>query len=283
MIIFKHTKDLVNYLQQINYSKRSVGFVPTMGALHQGHLSLVETAKANNGLVICSIFVNPTQFNNQDDLDKYPSTLDKDIELLERVGCDILFSPTFDDIYPDGADYKIEVDLKGLDLLMEGAFRPGHFEGVVQVVKAFLDIVRPSQLYMGQKDFQQFTIIRQMIDSLKMEVELVVVPIKREANGLAMSSRNARLSEANKSLAAAIYSQMLEAKSAILAGETITVVQESAMKALEAKGFEPEYFDVVNTSTLLPVDKRKKGIELVICVAAWLQGVRLIDNEIIEG
>ncbi len=182
----------VNSLQRTlnTYRKQglTIGFVPTMGALHAGHLSLIRQSAKKNDIVVCSIFVNPTQFNNASDLAKYPRTLKKDGQLLESAGCHLLFAPSVDEIYPPGLDTEVKFSFKGLDKMMEGRFRPGHFKGMAQVVKRLLDLVQPHDLYMGQKDFQQFTIVAHMIKTLKLPIQLVVCPIMREAHGLAMSS-----------------------------------------------------------------------------------------------
>ena len=182
----------VNSLQRTlnTYRKQglTIGFVPTMGALHAGHLSLIQQAAKKNDIVVCSIFVNPTQFNNASDLAKYPRTLKKDGQLLETAGCHLLFAPSVDEIYPPGLDTEVHFSFKGLDKMMEGRYRPGHFKGMAQVVKRLLDLVLPNDLYMGQKDFQQFTIVAHMIKTLKLPIRLVVCPIMREAHGLAMSS-----------------------------------------------------------------------------------------------
>jgi pantoate--beta-alanine ligase len=174
---------------------RTIGFTPTLGALHSGHLQLMQRSQRECDVAICSIFVNPTQFNDPTDLKKYPRTLKADKTLLESIEVDYLFNPLVDEVYPKGLDTHVEIDFGQLDKVMEGAMRPGHFAGVAQVVKRLLDMVRPTHLYMGQKDFQQFTIIQHMIDLLDMPVQLVVCPIVREADGLAMSSRNRRLSD----------------------------------------------------------------------------------------
>lgn len=200
-------------LIEINKNKgASIGFVPTMGALHEGHLTLVRSASKENDVVIVSIFVNPTQFNDKKDLEKYPRTLDSDLLLLSGSGANVVFAPGVDDIYPDGDDKGADIDLGGLDMYMEGAFRPGHFKGVAQVVKRLLEIVTPDRLYMGQKDFQQFTIIQYMLDSLKINTQLVVCPIVRETTGLAMSSRNARLSSPTRAAAGIIFRVLKSAK-----------------------------------------------------------------------
>ncbi len=277
MLLFKKESDLRIYLQQKKEKKALIGFVPTMGALHNGHLSLIREARRETDMVVCSIFVNPTQFNEQKDLDTYPRTPHKDIELLSRVGCDVLFMPGADEIYPPGLNTRIDLDFKSLDKVMEGAFRPGHFEGVAQVVKRLLDIVEPDGLYMGQKDFQQLTIIGYMIDQLGIPTKLVSCPIIREENGLAMSSRNVRLEKGLRKRAVVIYQTLLQAKDWIQEMSP-REIEEKALKALAIPGFRPEYFKVVDARTLQEVDQLEKDHPLVACAAVWAGEVRLIDN-----
>lgn len=259
----------------------SVGFVPTMGALHEGHLTLAKRAKKENDFVIVSIFVNPTQFNDKKDLEKYPRTLESDLLLLETTGVDVVFFPEVSEVYPDGDDKGAEIDLGGLDTYMEGAFRPGHFKGVAQVVKRLLDIVTPDKLYMGQKDFQQFTIIHHMIQKLKISTELVVCPIIREPNGLAMSSRNERLSSATRSVAGIIYKTLKAAKRQS-STKTPEQISSYGMKKLNVAPFEPEYFIIVDGYKLTPIDDIHATKYAVACVAVWADGVRLIDNIILK-
>jgi pantoate--beta-alanine ligase len=277
MLLFKKVKDLSAYTGRQRKKKAHIGFVPTMGALHEGHLSLIRAARAQSDVVICSIFVNPTQFNEQKDLDTYPRTPHKDIHLLSKVGCDVLFMPEAAEIYPPGLDTQLELDLHPLDSVMEGAFRPGHFEGVAQVVKRLLDIVQPHSLYMGQKDFQQLTIIRHVIRQLGLPTELVSCPIKREQNGLAMSSRNVRLSKELRDRAAVIHQTLLKAQSWIREMSPAEV-EEKALQSLSIPGFRPEYFKIVDPHTLMEVSDLNNGAPPVACTAVWAGEVRLIDN-----
>ena len=276
-----HTAELKKLIE-INKSKgASIGFVPTMGALHAGHLTLVRSASKENDVVVVSIFVNPTQFNDKKDLEKYPRTLDSDLLLLSGSGANVVFAPGVEDIYPDGDDKGADIDLGGLDMYMEGAFRPGHFKGVAQVVKRLLEIVTPDRLYMGQKDFQQFTIIQYMLDSLKINTKLVVCPIVRETTGLAMSSRNARLSSPTRAAAGIIFRVLKSAKRQS-ASKSPQEICETAMKKLKSQPFDPEYFIIVDGNTLQPVDDLGSTNYAVACVAVWAEGVRLIDNLIIK-
>ncbi len=277
MYLFKKVSDLQHYLKNTVNAAQNLGFIPTMGALHEGHLSLLRKAKKANALTVCSIFVNPTQFNEQSDLARYPRTPGKDIELLEMVGCDVLFLPDVEEIYPPGLDTKLQIDLKGLDQAMEGAFRPGHFAGVAEVVKRLLDIVQPNQLFMGQKDFQQFTIVKQMIDQLSIPVELVMVETVREADGLAMSSRNQRLTEESRKLAPKIHETLVAART-WLDEMPVEAVKAKAMEELSASGLKPEYFEIVDRQQLQLITDWSAQDEAVACTAVWAGEVRLIDN-----
>ncbi|MBP6397435.1 MAG: pantoate--beta-alanine ligase [Saprospiraceae bacterium] len=276
----------VNSLQRTlnTYRKQglTIGFVPTMGALHAGHLSLIRQSAKKNDIVVCSIFVNPTQFNNASDLAKYPRTLKKDGQLLESAGCHLLFAPSVDEIYPPGLDTEVKFSFKGLDKMMEGRFRPGHFKGMAQVVKRLLDLVQPHDLYMGQKDFQQFTIVAHMIKTLKLPIQLVVCPIMREAHGLAMSSRNERLNADLRARAALIYKTLKAAKTK-LKSMAVSDVEKWAMQKMEVPDFKPEYFSIVDGYTLKPVENPESHDYIVACTAIWAGEVRLIDNMIYKN
>ena len=241
MILFKKGHQLQNYLATLKSDKKSIGLVPTMGALHVGHLSLIQKAKEENDCVVCSIFVNPTQFNETTDLEKYPRTAAKDIELLTSVGTDVLLMPPVEEVYPKELNTTLELDFGKLATLMEGEFRPGHFDGMAQVVNRLSNMVQPHSLYMGQKDFQQITIVRSMLTQLKSEIKLVMCPIKREENGLAMSSRNVRLTPGNRTLAVKVSQTLLGAKK-MMDEKTPKEVKDWAMKELSIPEFKPEYF-----------------------------------------
>ncbi len=277
MVIFKKVKDLQRYLKSLNATQLRVGFTPTMGALHKGHISLIQQSKECSTLSVCSIFVNPTQFNQASDLSAYPITIDKDILMLEKVGCDILFLPSIDEIYPPGLETKVSIELGGLDKVLEGSKRPGHFQGVLQVVKRLIDIVQPDDLYMGEKDFQQLSIIRQMVKLLKIPTKVIGCAIVREKSGLAMSSRNTRLSVKDK-------------KNALEISKTLSFIQDNALKlsiaTLEKKaitrlkngGLKPEYVQIVDSTTLQAIDNFTQVEEARALIAAWAGEVRLIDN-----
>lgn len=279
--VIDNVASLQKIINQNKEKGRQIGFVPTMGALHQGHLSLVRKSKKENDITIVSIFVNPTQFNDKKDLDKYPRSLEADLSLLLTAKADVLFAPRVDEIYPDGSDKSSDIDLGGLDKYMEGAFRPGHFKGVAQVVKRLLDIVTPDRLYMGQKDFQQFTIIDYMIKSLKINTELIVCRILREPNGLAMSSRNERLSKETREKSGIIFKTLKAVKKNMLL-HSVDALEKYAMKRLNTHPFIPEYFTICDGYTLKPVKNIKEISYAVACVAVWGDGVRLIDNIILK-
>lgn len=276
-----HAKDVTDQIMALKAKGLKIGFIPTMGALHNGHLYLIKKAKKENDITVVSIFVNPTQFNDKKDLEKYPRTLEKDRLMLMSVRTDILYAPEPDDVYPEGSDNNFSIDLGGLDTVMEGAHRPGHFNGVAQVVKRLLEIVQPDNLYMGQKDFQQFTIIQYMINTLNIPTKLRVCPIVREQNGLAMSSRNVRLSSKARENAKLIHNTLKAVKHKIKS-HTSSELAQYALKRLTKPPFEPEYFDIVDGNTLQPIENIDKHSYIVACTAVWIEGVRLIDNMILK-
>lgn len=260
-------------------SGKTIGFVPTMGALHEGHITLIKQSKAANDITVCSIFVNPTQFNDPKDLEKYPRTLDADTRLLTNAGCEILFYPSVHEIYPKGLK-EINIDLDGLDEVMEGKHRPGHFKGVVQVVYRLLDIVKPDRLYMGQKDFQQFTIINKMIEVLQLPVKLEVCSIAREPNGLAMSSRNVRLGKNARSVASKIFETISQAPN-LMKSMNPETISKLCFDTFNLEPFRIEYAEIVDRKNLLPIITWGNKGSAVLCIAVWLDGVRLIDNIIL--
>ncbi len=249
-----------------------------MGALHEGHLSLIEHSNKNNNITIASIFVNPTQFNDPQDFTRYPVTLEKDIYLLEKAGCDILFLPSVQEIYPSGMQLTQPYDLGYLENLLEGKYRPGHFQGVCQVVHRLLELVQPTNLYLGQKDYQQCMVIRQLIHLTALPVQLQIVPTRREPSGLAMSSRNLRLTAQEKETAAVIYERLLTIQAGLQPGSLDNLVT-AAKTALFTAGFEKiDYVSIADAASLLPVTEWDGQTKLVALVAAFIGGVRLIDN-----
>lgn len=280
MFILKNNVDLQNLLNKVRKKKLKIGLVPTMGALHKGHLSLIASAKQEMDFVVTSIFVNPTQFNDQSDLIKYPRTLENDIRLLAQANNNLLYAPSVNQIYPKNFDYHQDFDLNGLDNLLEGAFRPGHFNGVAMVVNRLLEIVQPDAIFMGQKDYQQATIIKQLIKSEKLKTKLVMCPIVRSSKGLALSSRNARLSKEWIKKALVLSETLKFAKAAIQSKKTISTIENEANQRIEAAGLQPEYFTLINGNSLKNATYSNKKI--VAVTAAWAGNVRLIDNMILR-
>ena len=287
MYLFKRKTDLKKHLDLVRKNNKSIGFVPTMGALHQGHLSLIQAAKKETDIVVCSIFVNPTQFNDPKDFEKYPVTIDEDIKKLNTVSTDILFLPSVEEMYPDGLNgQQPHYDFGDLENVLEGAFRPGHFQGVGIIVHKLLDIVQPDQLFMGQKDLQQCLIVRQLLHIIQSNTKLVVCPTQRETDGLAMSSRNARLSPAARKKATAIYQALQKIKQNYGKGLLFMEDAHEASDFLKKEGFDPEYVDILiveNGSIHKLNEPPAENATVVAAVAAWLDGVRLIDNIILQG
>lgn len=277
MIIFKQAAALDTYLKEQRAMQRKTGFIPTMGALHQGHLALIKEAQQHTDITVCSIFVNPTQFNDPNDYKKYPNTLDKDIYQLELTGTDILFLPSVNEMYPHSIHQLEQYDLGYLETILEGQYRPGHFQGVCQVMSRLLQQVRPDTLFMGQKDYQQCMVVQWLLQYLKMDTRFVAVPTIREADGLAMSSRNMRLPEADRKKAPAIYRALEHIRRHITAGPLSALLQE-AQGLLEKEGFKIDYVAIADASSLAPVDAWDGKQPLVALVAAFLGEVRLIDN-----
>jgi pantoate--beta-alanine ligase len=279
MWAFHQPEALKKRLDKVRAQGAPIGFIPTMGALHTGHLSLIGRARAECGFALCSIFVNPTQFNDPADLEKYPRTEAEDFFMLEGAGCDAVFLPPVDAVYPEGTLSGPVFDFGVLDQVMEGEFRPGHFAGVAQVVHRLLELTAPDVLYMGQKDFQQTAIVREMIRQAGLPVRLAVCPTLREANGLAMSSRNVRLKPEDRERAGLIYAVLREMRE----GGAPEEREAKAFARLAAEpGFQPEYVRIVDGKTLLPLSSFDDAGYVVACVACWVDGVRLIDNETLK-
>ncbi|CAN5795904.1 pantoate--beta-alanine ligase [soil metagenome] len=283
MILFKTAHALQLHLSGPSFKKPSSGFVLTMGALHKGHLELIKHCKQAQQLTIASIFVNPTQFNDPADFTKYPVTIENDIRLLEGAGCDILFIPTVAEIYPQGFHATMHYELGGLENILEGFYRPGHFQGVCQVVHRLVDIVKPGHLYLGRKDYQQCLVIKKMLDLTGHNIQVHIVPTVRERDGLAMSSRNMRLNETERKQALSIYRQMMMIKERIK-DEPVSALVDRANANLLLDGFSKiDYVSVVNPQSLLPVSEVRTGEAALVLVAASLNNVRLIDNMEIIG
>ncbi|MGE0078487.1 MAG: pantoate--beta-alanine ligase [Bacteroidales bacterium] len=276
-----NTVEQVNLaLQEARRENKSIGFVPTMGALHNGHVSLVEKAVQENDIVIVSVFVNPTQFNDKTDLKNYPRTPEKDIALLDSAGVNFVFMPSEKDIYPE-VDSRL-FDFGLLDKVMEGMHRPGHFNGVAQVVSRLFEIVQPQRAYFGQKDFQQLAIIRKLVSMLNFDIEIIACPIFRENDGLAMSSRNTLLTPEKRTSAPLISKTLFEARNKMAKMTVKNLVEWVESTINNDPNLEVEYFELSNAETLEPVKDWNDAEKIVGCIAVHAGQVRLIDNVIFK-
>jgi pantoate--beta-alanine ligase len=275
MIIFKEAAALSKYLTR---EQHKTGFVPTMGALHDGHISLIKCASLETETTVSSIFVNPTQFNDQKDYDKYPTSISQDIFMLEQSGCDVLFLPSVNEIYPAGLVSSIHYNLGVLENILEGKFRPNHFQGVCQVVHRLLEIVKPDVLYLGQKDYQQYLVLKRLVEQLGLPIEIRAVGTHREVTGLAMSSRNLRLSKADKDKATAIF-DMLDYIKNNFESIDLRQLEKHATQYLLAHGFSNvNYVSIADAETLQPIDQVSAPKKAIALIAASIGEVRLIDN-----
>lgn len=282
MILYKKIHDLQKRLQLLRAEGKTIGFVPTMGALHNGHMQLIETCKKNNDIAVCSIFINPVQFNDKKDYEKYPVTIDKDILLLEQNHTDILFWPPVSEIYPDGLEADFQYELGFLETILEGYYRPGHFQGVCRVMHLLLNIVQPDDLFMGQKDYQQCMVLGKLINDNAIPAKLHIEDTQREETGLAMSSRNMRLSNEGKQKATAIFQALNYIKNNISSGD-VDQLKATAKQMLISAGFEKiDYIEICDAISLEPAKKIDPSKKYVALAAAFLEGVRLIDNIIID-
>ena len=283
MILFKKVASLRNWLENQPLTNENIGFVPTMGALHAGHLSLIEASKKENGLTICSIFVNPTQFNDPADFQKYPITIEKDILLLEEAGCDVIFLPSVNEIYPKGIPEHKHYDLGFIETVFDGEFRPGHFQGVCMVVERLLRIVLPNNLYLGQKDYQQCMVITKLIELMHMTdtIKVHICPTLREHNGLAMSSRNMRLSPVERETASIIF-QSLKMIQEYYGKQSPASLHATAQSMLESAGLKPDYIQIVDAKNLSSITEWNASQKAVVLAAAFMNEVRLIDNMILN-
>ncbi len=277
MFLLKSTFDVDNLLNKYRNDNKKIGFVATMGALHKGHISLIERSKRENETTVCSIFVNPRQFNDSKDLENYPRPIENDINILIDAGCDLLFLPGEEDIYP--ANYQVpEIDLLRIASILEGASRPGHFKGVAIVVKRLFDCIKPDKAYFGQKDYQQTLVIKQIVKQFELPIEIVIGEIIREDTGLAMSSRNIRLSEENRSKAAFIYKTLLKLKSNVKYMPLPEAIEKAKVEILENEETKLEYLEVTNPATLLPLNAIPSDSNALALVVVNYFGVRLLDN-----
>ncbi len=279
MEIFSEIKPLRAFLTAQKKLGRSIGLVPTMGALHAGHIELIQSSCKQNDLTVCSIYVNPTQFNNAGDLEKYPRTLTTDTALLQEAGCDVIFAPANTEMY--ATPTQLHFDMGHLDKILEGEFRPGHFSGVALVVSKLFNIVAPTRAYFGQKDFQQLKVVTKLVEELMFDIELKSVPIVREASGLAMSSRNQRLNPEEREYATVFYRSLLLAKDLLKSGESIIPVRKKVKQLCESvPAVRLEYFEWVDVANLKPAENVSS--QTILLIAGYVGEVRLIDNLLIE-
>lgn len=276
MKVLKSKKTLIDYVERQREMGKKIGFAPTMGALHEGHLSLYKAAKKENDEVISSIFVNPTQFNNPDDFQKYPKTLEKDLELLEKAGLDAVYVPNVEEMYPDGLNSK-KYDFDDLENEMEGKYRPGHFDGVGTIVEELFRQVQPHNAYFGEKDYQQLAIIKKMVEKTKLPVKIHGVPTLREEDGLAMSSRNVRLTETQRKEATIIY-ETLEKVKEWFKVISLEEIKQKVTDIFRNSNFELEYFVIANEETLKEASAIDEDKEYRAFIVAYADDVRLIDN-----
>jgi pantoate--beta-alanine ligase len=282
MILFNKSAEITAYIKRLQDRGKKIGFVPTMGALHEGHLSLVEASRNSNDHTVCSIFINPTQFNDPKDFTKYPVTIEKDIEFLVNAETDMLFLPGVHEVYPDGTGDLKQYDLGYLENILEGKYRPGHFQGVCQVMRRLLEIIHPDNLFMGQKDYQQCMVVKKLLEIMHSDTVLHTCPTLREPEGLAMSSRNQRLNPEERKRALAISGVLQNLKNGLKKGN-LQHLLGAGLSTLQKSDFKVDYLEIADAETLEPVihwDGRQK---LVVLAAAFLNEVRLIDNMIIAS
>jgi pantoate--beta-alanine ligase len=282
MLVFKRVSDLQKYLNSLKNKGLQIGFIPTMGALHRGHVSLIDRSRSACDVTVASIFVNPTQFNDPKDLEKYPRPITRDIEMLTEAGCHVLFLPSVEEVYPNGMVSTLKFNFGKLDKVLEGTFRPGHFDGMAQVVHRLLDIVKPHKLFMGQKDFQQQAIVGSLIQQTKLSTELVTCAIIRDEDGLAMSSRNVRLSPEDRAIAPLIYKILQEAADMVGDYSPSEIQKQVTAKLRAEPRFRLEYFEIVDGRTLLPIRLFEDTDYAVALTAVWVGEVRLIDNIVLK-
>jgi len=283
MKIFNNPALLIKELKHLRKEgASSIGFVPTMGALHKGHISLIEKSISENDITVCSIFINPIQFNNEEDFNKYPKLYDEDLAKLKSACCDVVFIPEVSDMYPNQPLTKIDFGI--IESVLEGAFRPGHFNGVGIVVSKLFNIVHPDRAYFGQKDLQQVQVVKQLVRDLSFQTEIVTCPTFRSKEGLALSSRNKRLSDKGLVNALVLYKTLKTCAKALQTTLKVDFAKEVATKILiENKKFvTPEYLEIVRLSDLKEVTTVQEGDEVAICIAAFVEDIRLIDNLIIK-
>ena len=277
MILFKRSLDLQNWLSGQIAKGKTTGFVPTMGALHAGHIQLIETCRTISDRCICSIFINPAQFNDPLDFEKYPVSTEKDIEMLERAGTDILFLPSVAEMYPGESKYFEKYDLGPLESILEGRFRPGHFQGVCRVMHRLLNLIKPGHLFMGQKDYQQCLVVQRLIRQLNIPVQFHTVATVRDPDGLAQSSRNRRLTPEQRKNAIEISKALQKIREELVPGDNQSVI-ESAKKNLASAHFKTDYISIARATDLQPLENWDGKEKAIALIAAFQGEVRLIDN-----
>lgn len=283
MILFKKATDLRKWVDAQSKKGNSIAFVPTMGALHAGHISLIDAASKENQVTISSIFVNPTQFNDLKDFEKYPITIEKDIEMLEAAGCNVLFLPSVKEMYPEWIKPEMQYELGYIETILEGKFRPGHFQGVCMVVHRLLDIVQPDNLYLGQKDYQQCMVISKLVELINQQdtIKVNICPTLREKDGLAMSSRNMRLNEDERKLAAIIYRCLSYIKEHT-GKQSVNDIKKQTQSMLEEAGLRVDYVEIAEAKHLSPITTWNEKEKAVALIAAFMNEVRLIDNMLLN-
>jgi pantoate--beta-alanine ligase len=281
MILFKRSADLQSWVSEQKKKGKITGFVPTMGALHEGHMQLIKACRSMSDLTICSIFVNPAQFNDPKDFEKYPVSIEKDIQMLHEAGADVIFLPSVQEIYPDGQKELETYDLGPLETLLEGRYRPGHFQGVSQVMSRLLKLVEPDHLFMGQKDFQQCLVVKRLIEIMHLQIQFHTVPTVRESDGLAQSSRNRRLTEEQRENAVAISQALNEIRGGLLSEDSGDLLKKAKEK-LDAAHFKTDYISIARVSDLQPINHWNGKEKAVALIAAFQGDVRLIDNMLLN-
>jgi pantoate--beta-alanine ligase len=281
MEVLKTQEEVKNYIRTCRKASKSIGFVPTMGALHEGHISLFNLSKKENDITIGSIFVNPIQFNDPGDFSSYPIETEKDISILKSIGCEAIFMPDTQSMYQEQP--KLSINFGSMELIMEGKFRPGHFNGVAIVVAKLFNIVNPDKAYFGQKDLQQYLIIKRMVQDLSFPIQLTCCPTMREKDGLAMSSRNVRISNTNRPVAAKLYEALLQTEKLIQKVGVEKAKKEILSFLNQYPAIKVEYFETVDGDTLMPLKDTSSHTKIAVCIAAYIDGVRLIDNILINA
>jgi pantoate--beta-alanine ligase len=279
MQVFETKKGLIHFLEKERIKEKKIGFVPTMGALHQGHLALIQKAKEENDLCVCSIFVNPTQFNNKEDLERYPRSAGEDLRLLKQAGCQAAFLPAINELYDKPFELKTTLHFGEIETILEGKYRPGHFSGVGLVVTKLFNIVSPDRTYFGQKDLQQYHLIRQLILDLSFDIQLRCVPTERESDGLALSSRNQRIPPESRPQANKFYLCLLHCKSLLEQGENPEKLQSIAETFLSPfEALRLEYIELVDTENFRIIHRVLDNNRMALCIAGYINNIRVIDN-----